>query len=338
MDKSDKLRILYIAKILYEQTDEEHFLTTNQICEILESEYGIKTHRQTIKSEIELLMQFGMDIQEIRSTQNKYNLLDRKFEISELKLLMDAVLASKFVSKEHSLELVKKISSLGGKYSSIKLNRNISCENRIKSDNKKVYLFIDIINEAINAKKKIAFQYFKYDAEKNQVLRNNGDKGDKYEITPLHLVWNGDRYYMVGVYDYDQRLGTFRIDRIANTPEILDVEATEPPKNFDINEYINSPFNKKRKEVILECDNGVMDSIIDRFGKTVEVLENKENTFYIKVLVSLDNVFYSWIFGFGGKVRIVEPSFAVMNYENMLNDALKMVKSNQKNDTDDEIF
>ena len=113
MDNNAKLRPLYLAKILYERTDEDHYLTTMQLAQILEAEYGIPSHRQTIKTDIELLQQFGMDIQEVKSTQNRYNLISRQFEIAELKLLIDAVQSSKFISKERSEQMVSKIVTQG---------------------------------------------------------------------------------------------------------------------------------------------------------------------------------------------------------------------------------
>jgi predicted DNA-binding transcriptional regulator YafY len=326
MDNTAKLRPLYLAKILYEKTDEEHYLTTAQLAQILEEQYGITPHRQTIKADIELLKQFGLEIEEVKSVQNRYNLYGRQFDIPELKLLIDAVESSKFITANKSQELVEKLSRLAGEHASTGLKRNVCCENRVKPGNEKIYLIIDAINEAINANKKISFQYFRYDASKKQQLKLDGKS---YEITPLHLVWNGDYYYMIGVYDYKQRMGSFRIDRIADIPEILNDEGISPPDNFNLNDYVSSTFrmfNSKREDVILECENNVMDSIIDRFGENVEVIDHKENTFSVKVNITTNSILYSWIFGFGGKVQIKSPNYAIMAYENMLADALKHLK------------
>jgi predicted DNA-binding transcriptional regulator YafY len=183
-------------------------------------------------------------------------------------------------------------------------------------------LIIDAINEAINANKKISFQYFRYDASKKQQLKLDGKS---YEITPLHLVWNGDYYYMIGVYDYKQKLGSFRVDRIAKRPEILDVEGTPAPEGFDINEHINTTFrmfNSPHEEVELICDNDVMDSIIDRFGEEVVTHTCDQNSFKAVVNVAVSNVFYSWIFGFGGKVKIKSPMYVKEQYAEMLRKAV----------------
>ena len=172
MDNNAKLRPLYLAKILYERTDEDHYLTTMQLAQILEEEYGIPAHRQTIKTDIELLQQFGMDIQEVKSTQNRYNLISRQFEIAELKLLIDAVQSSKFISKERSEQMVSKIVTLAGQHKAEELKRNASVEGRVKSENRQDLLIVDAINEAINARKKIAFQYFAYNIRKQKKLRH----------------------------------------------------------------------------------------------------------------------------------------------------------------------
>ena len=322
MDNEAKLRPLYLAKILYEQTDEEHFLTTAQLIQILEEQYGIRSHRQTIKAEIELLRQFGLEIEEVKSTQNRYNLFGRKFDAPELKLLIDAVESSKFITAGKSKELVEKLSSLASNHVAASLKRNVSCEGRIKPGNERIYFIIDAINEAINANKKISFQYFKYNVRKEKKLKRDGES---YVITPLHLVWNGDCYYMVGVYDYKQRLGSFRVDRIAKCPTILQEDGTPAPEDFNIDEYINTTFhmfNSQREEVELICDNEVMDSIIDRFGEDVTTYAYNMTAFRAVVNIAVSHVFYSWVFGFGGKVKIKGPDHVKEKYAEMLRDAV----------------
>lgn len=325
MDKDAKLRPLYLAKILYDKTDEDHFLTTTQLVQILQDAYGIRSHRQTIKADIEILQQFGLDIQEVRSTQNKYNLLGREFDTVELKLLIDAVISSKFITKEKSEELVAKLSTLAGIYQSTDLKRNVSCEGRIKPGNEQVYIIVDAINTAINQNRKISFQYFRYNERKDKILRKNGEK---FTITPLHLIWSGDYYYMVGVYEYKQRLGSFRVDRIAKYPEILDEVGTPAPDHFDINTYLNTTFrmfDSTHATVTLCCDNSVMDAIIDRFGEDVLTYTNDVSTFFAEVNVAISHVFYSWVFGFSGKVKILGPENVKREYAEMVRKALNWI-------------
>lgn len=321
MDNDAKLRPLYLAKILYERTDETHYLTTAQLIQILEEEYGISAHRQTIKAEIELLQKFGIEIEEVKSTQNRYNLFGRTFDAPELTLLIDAVESSKFITTKKSKELVEKISTLASDFVAANLKRNVSCEGRIKPGNERVYIIVDAINEAINANKKISFKYFRYNAQKEKELRHNGEA---YIVTPLHLVWNGDCYYMVGVHNQKDELVIFRIDRIASTPQILEEDGKEAPADFNVDDYVNTTFhmyNSKHQEVELVCDNDLMDAIIDRFGEEVVVLESDAETFKIAVNVAVSHVFYSWVFGFGGKVKIVAPEDVKAGYAEMVKKA-----------------
>lgn len=321
MDNDAKLRPLYLAKILYEQTDEDHFLTTAQLIQILEEQYGIKSHRQTIKAEIELLRRFGLEIEEIKSTQNRYNIFARKFDVPELKLLIDAVESSKFITASKSKELVEKIGSLASNHIATSLKRNISCEGRIKSGNERIYIIVDAINEAINANKQISFQYFKYNVRREKQLRHGGRE---YIISPLHLVWNGDYYYVMGVRNEESEIVCFRVDRIASRPQILEHVAERSPLDFDIDDYINTTFrmfNGNHMQVELICDNEVMDSIIDKFGEDVTTYANDMTSFRAIVNVATSHIFYSWVFGFGGKVKIKGPLNVKEKYMEMINAA-----------------
>lgn len=322
MASESKARLLYLLKILEQYSDEDHPLTTSDLLAMLVEKYGISAHRITLKTDIETLQSYGVDIEVISSSQNKYYISNRLFEFPELKLLIDAVESSKFITASKSKELVQKISSLTSTHNSELLVRNVSCEGRIKPGNEKIYYIIDCINEAINRNKKISLYYFQYNVRKEQKLRH---EGKPYIITPLHLVWNGDYYYMVGVYDYKQRLGSFRIDRIAKCPTILDEEGTPPPEGFNIDDFINTTFrmyNSNHAEVELVCDNSVMDSIIDRFGEDVTTYANDMTSFRAVVNVAVNHVFYSWVFGFGGKVKIKSPIDAKNKYRKMLEAAI----------------
>ena len=327
MDNDSKLRPLYLAKILYEQTDEEHYLTTVQLINILEEKYGISAHRQTIKSEIELLRKFGIEIEEVKSVQNRYNICSRDFENSELKLLIDAVESAKFITAGKSKELVAKLSSLAGNFGAEKLKRNVCCEGRIKSDNERIYVIVDTINEAINECKKISFPYFQYNVKKQHQLKHNGEA---YVLSPLHLVWNGDFYYLVGVAE-DNTIRNFRVDRIAKCPTILEENSSQAPEDFNIDDYINTTFrmfNAEHTDVELLCDNDVIDSIIDRFGENIEITEAATENFKITVNVATSHIFYSWIFGFGGKVKILGPDAVREEYVSMLDKARESASAN----------
>ena len=323
MESIKNLRAMYIAKILYEQTDDEHPISTNELIHCLEEKYGIKAHRVTIYEDIQQLKAFGLDIFIIKSTQNKYYLGNRLFDLPELKLLVDAVESSKFITPKKSQELVEKIGRLASKNKSIDLQRNLCPEGRIKPVNEKIYYIVDTIHSAINSGKKIAFPYFFYTADKQQHLRHDGEA---YVFSPWMLVWNGDYYYMLGWYDKKQLVASFRVDRIASTPEILDEDAVPPPAGFDPAEHVNSMFNmftSERIPIKLLCDNDTIGTIIDRFGENVKTEIADENHFIAHIDHAISHVFFCWIFGFGGKVRIISPDSAISKYKELLQSALE---------------
>lgn len=318
MDNNAKLRPLYLAKILYELTDEEHCLSTNQLIDILQEKYGITSYRTTIASDIELLKQYGMDIKSVKSQSIMYNLVSREFDLPELKLLIDAVASSKFITEKKSKELVGKLSKLASNIQADELKRNVMPEGRIKSGNENIYYIVDTVNTAINNKKQISFQYFSFNVRKQKKAKHNGEM---YIFSPYYLIWNGDYYYAVGYSEKHNGIGSFRLDRIIKTPTILEKEAIKMPTDFKINKYINTSFrmyNSKTESVELICDNSVMDAIIDRFGEDVQTYANDMQTFRAMVDVSVNHVFFGWVFGFAGKVKIKSPKEVKDQYYIML--------------------
>ena len=318
MDIDGKLRPLYLLRILKENTDEEHSLSTAQLCAILKEDYGIDTFRTTIKSDIEVLQQAGFGIQTTRSTQNLYNYYERDFDIPEIKLLLDAVMSSKFITTAKSEQLSKKLSELAGFYKAKELKRNLIVDGRIKQENEQIYLIVDAINDAINTKKKISFQKSEYNVKKERILHNNGEI---YVFSPYSLVWDGDFYYVVGYSDKYKSVGSHRVDRIYKRPDILSEAAIPQPVGFDINQYINTMFrmyDAPRQTVELQVDNGLMDAIIDKFGNDVTVYACDQHSFRVEATVSTGTTFYNWVFGFQGKVRIKKPENIREEYKRLV--------------------
>jgi predicted DNA-binding transcriptional regulator YafY len=323
MENESKVRILYLYKILTELSDEAHPISTVELIKLLNDRYGVQAHRVTISKDIGVLEQCGADIVTINTTQNKYFIGSRLFELPELKLLIDAVESSKFITEKKSEELVKKLSSLTSVNQSEKLKRNLCTANRIKPGNEMVYYIVDAINEAINNKKKIAFQYFEYDARKQQKLKNNGKE---YIFSPYTLAWNGDYYYVVGFSDKHQGLGAFRVDRIMKTPTILDIEAVPSSEDFNIADFTKSVFSMYDGEHIvveLKCDNSLMKTMIDRFGEDISTKPYSISEFKATVEVSASPTFYGWVFGFGGKIEILSPNNVREAYKEQVVQVLK---------------
>lgn len=195
MDIDAKLRPLYLLQILKERTDEDNYLTTSQLCNILKQSYGMDTHRTTIKGDIEVLQKAGFSVDERRSTQNQYRYIERDFEIAELKTIIDAIASSKFITEEKSDNLIKKVTALAGINKARDLKRNVVVDGRGKIENKQIFYIIDTINDAINQRKKIKFQKIEYNVKKERVLHHGGET---YTFSPYSLVWDGDNYYVVG--------------------------------------------------------------------------------------------------------------------------------------------
>ena len=326
MDIKAKLRPFYVAKMLYEQTDEDHYLTIAQIMEQLERDYGISTSRGTVGDDIKALQELGIDIAVESSTQKRFSLIERRFNLPELKTLIDAVESARFIPKEKSAELVSKLGSLTSRHNTEKLVRNVDVENRIKASNEKIYYIMEALNDAINDHKKVSFQYFTYNVRKEQKLKYDGFT---YVFSPYKLIWNGDFYYVVGYSEKHAGIGSFRVDRIVRCPKILEADAVQPPKDFDLNMYLNSMFrmyNGDRKQIELVCDNDLMDSIIDKFGQDVTVLANDMKSFRAIVTTATGPVFYSWVFGFGGHVSIKAPEDVKEEYAKLVLEAAEAVK------------
>ena len=296
MDIDAKLRPLFLLQILKERTDEDNYLTTTQLCDILKREYGLDTHRTTLKSDIEVLQRAGYSIDERRSTQNQYRFIEREFEVAELKTIIDAVASSKFIAEGKSNELIKKLTSLAGSHKARELKRNVIVDGRGKIENKQILYIIDAINDAINQRKKISFQKIEYSIKKERILH--------------------------------QAIGSHRVDRIAACPCILDESAVPQPVGFDISKYIKTTFrmyNAPRAEVELLCDNSVMDAIIDRFGPDVQTYAGDLQNFRVIEEIAVGKVFFNWIFGFEGKVRIKGPESVKKQYREMVMSAMNLV-------------
>ena len=317
-----KPRILYLLRILEQYTDEEHPLTTKQLIDKLQDEYGISAHRTTLTKDIAALQEFGVDIVTVHSTQSKYFIGSRKFELPELKLLIDAVESSRFITAKKSESLIRKIHTLTSQGQVSKLRRNNYVVDRIKPDNEQIYYIVDTINDAINEGKQISFQYYDYSGLKKKVLKN---KGEIYKLSPYKLLWSGDYYYVIGYSEKKGKVINFRVDRIAVAPTILSENAIPVPKDFDLENFTKEVFfmfSGDEVEVDLQCDNSLMKTMIDRFGENVKTLAYDMTSFRLITEVSVSPTFFGWVFGFDGKVKILGPKNVKEQYYKMISEAM----------------
>lgn len=196
---NQKIKLLYLMKILLENTDDEHGMTLAEISDAL-GEYGIDAERKTLYDDIDVLCLFGLDIEKRKGKSVTYHVISREFELPELKLLVDAVQSSRFITHKKSNELIKKIEGFASRYEAQELQRQVFVANRIKAMNESIYYAVDYIHDAINRDAKIAFQYFTWDEHKQKKLRHGGKI---YLISPWALTWDDENYYMIG-YDSDE--------------------------------------------------------------------------------------------------------------------------------------
>lgn len=314
MNQNEK--ILYIAKILLDRTNFDHPLTANQLISEL-GEWGVAIERKSIYSSIETLQTFRMDIEHSKVDPKGYYIASRDFELPEIKLLVDAVQSSKFITKKKSIELINKIKTLTDKYSVSTLQRQIVVSGRVKTENERVYYCIEAIHEAIAKDKQISFQYCEYDIHKNLVPRKDGKL---YVYTPCLLLWDDDYYYLVAYNSNHESYTHFRTDKMQNVT-IECADADKPKVDLDIARYsmsIFSMFSGNFEKVTIVAQNNLIGAFLDKFGLDIILHRHSDTEFSVTAKVAVSNTFFAWLFQFGDMVAVVSPSHVVQNYKKQM--------------------
>ena len=322
MDIDAKLRPLYLLKILKEQTDENHKLSTVQLCQILKDEYGIDTFRTTIKTDIEALQQAGYMIRATRSSQNLYNYQERDFDSQEIKVLLDAVSVSRMLSGSERDQLMNKLYKLAGPFKAHELKRNWISQKNSSPDASQIMQIIEAINDAINKRRKIKFKTFTYNIKKKPVPAR-----DEQVMSPCFLFEAGVHAYVAGYGENNQDLLCQRIDRIFGIPEVTD-ELAMAVCDPNLDRYVSTAFAIKGveiKEVELQVHNSLMDEIIDEFGLDVTTYACDQNSFRVVTLVGTSQAFYNWVFSFQGKIKIKGPESICREYTQMVRTAAETI-------------
>ncbi len=327
MPKSEnqKLKLLYILKILTESGDESHLFSAQELIDRL-SQYDISADRKTIYRDIEDLRTFGYDIVLVKGKGNHgYFLASRDFEVAELKVLVDAVQASRFITLKKSQELIQKITMLASKSDAAQLNREIYVLNRIKTDNESIYYNVDDIHKAIQNNVMISFQYFEYTIDKKLQLRKNGER---YYVSPWALIWNDENYYLIAYDRESESVRHYRVDKMKN---IALTEETrflgESYAKFDTATYTNKMFGMFGGEtelVNIRFDNQLIGVVLDRFGKEIDIHKRSESTFSVRVNVVMSGQFFGWITGLGRQAEIIGPKEVRKKYKKYLADVFKL--------------
>lgn len=307
---NQKLKLLYLMQMLLERSDENHPLTVQDMINEL-SQHDISAERKSIYADLEALQLFGLDIVRSKGKNTGYYIASRDFELPELKLLVDSVQSSKFITHRKTLSLIKKIEGLASVYDAQLLQRQVYVRNRVKSMNESVYYNVDEISGAISRDRIIRFNYFEFDVNKQRRYRHDGKV---YEISPFALMWDDENYYMLGYDQEAEKLKHYRVDKMTN------IESAETERSgkelfagMDMSSYskqVFGMFTGSEQTVKLRFENRLAGAVIDRFGKEVMLIPDGEEHFTVSADIAVSPQFYAWVFGFGTAVEILAPESA----------------------------
>lgn len=307
---NQKLKQIYLARILQERTDGEHGLTLAEISAALR-EYGISAERKSLYDDLEALRLGGMDIQSVRDTHVRYRLASRPFEFAELCLMIDAVQSSKFLTAQKSNELIRKIEGLGSRYEAAQLHKQVCVANRMKTENEEIYRTISVLHRAIMKNKKISFQYFEWNSYKQRILRKGGER---YTVSPSFLAWEDEYYYLVAYDSEANKIKHFRVDkmlkvRISEDERDGDTAVSEPDAAL-YSQCTFGMYGGEQMYVRIAADPALAGVVLDRFGANLTVL-NREDCFEFSVKVTVSPTFFAWVMGFGNRMKILSPDSVV---------------------------
>jgi len=304
---NQKLKLLYLVRFLMQNSDEDHPVSTQRLIEEL-AKNGISAERKSIYDDIEALRLFGFDILQLKGKNGGYYIGERDFELPELKLLVDSVQSSKFITQEKTFKLIKKIENLASVYDGQLLQRQVYVSNRVKSMNESIYYAVDVISDAITQNKKIRYQYFEYTVEKERRFRHDGAF---YEVSPFALIWDDENYYMLAWDSDAAKMKHYRVDKmykvsLTEKPR----EGTEAFEKTDMSAYTKTVFGMfggSEQKVRLRFTNHLVGAVLDRFGTDTIIIKDGDEHFTVTVSVVVSQQFLAWVFGFGSEAEILSP-------------------------------
>lgn len=321
-----KLKLLYIIKLLSETTDENHPVSTADIIAYLDAN-GIHSERKSIYDDIEKLCEFGYDIIQVHSRLGGgYYMAGREFELAELKLLVDAVQSSRFITTRKSRSLIKKLEQMAGKYDAGKLQRQVFVAGRIKTENESIYYNVDSIHRAIQENKQIRFQYLDWNLRKQLVPRANAER----TVSPWALIWREENYYLAAYDSGNGVMKHFRVDKMGKTA-VLDQprEGMEQFSRVDPAAYTNQTFGMysgDEESVTLQFPNRLAGVVLDRFGREVDIRPMTDRIFRVRVKVAVSGQFFGWLAGIGREAVVVSPASVKERYSRWLSDIVETMK------------
>lgn len=305
---NQKFKLYRLAQIMLEKTDDDHYITMPEIMSAL-AEYEITADRKSIYNDLRDLETLGIEVEgESVGNRYHYHVISRSFELPELKLLVDAIQSSKFITERKTNSLIKKLETLVSKYDAAKLQRQVFVSGRIKTMNESIYYTVDAIHNAISENKKIKFQYFQWNVKKEVELRHGGAY---YHISPWGLSWDDENYYLVGYDSKAECIKHYRVDKMLHIQMTDEVrEGKEYFKKLDMADYAKKSFGMyggKEQQVKLLVHNSLAGVMVDRFGKDIMMIPVDENHFTVNIDVRVSGQFLGWIIALGAGVKIVGP-------------------------------
>lgn len=307
-----RAKMMHILRLLYQRSDDERGVTMAEILAYLESN-GVTAERKSIYRDIAMLKECGIEIEKNSRKPVEYCLMNRAFDIAELRLLADAVQSANFISEAMTENLLKKIETLTSIRSAGILKRQVHFTGRVKTQNEHVRYTTATIQEAIHEGRRIHFKYMDYDLSKGTCPRRGGSQ---YEVSPYALVWNDDNYYLIGYYERRGQINVFRVDRMKSV-EKADLDAAPQPKGFSLTDFIETKFGMyggERVGLDLRFTNDLINPVLDRFGMKTPIIKDGDNHFIAHIEASVSPVFFSWIFQFGDRAQIVRPERIAEDY------------------------
>ena len=311
MPKSDnqKLKIFYILDYLQRNSHQDHPVRAAELLSMLDQQHNIVCDRKTVYSDIAALQDYGVDIVSIPGKNGGYYIASRNFELPELKLLIDAVQSSRFLTEKKSRELIEKLCNQCSVYDARLMRRDVLVSGRVKSMNETIYYNVDAIQDAIAENKQITFRYFDYGLDGKRKYRTKD-----YQASPYGLCQDNENCYLLA---HSPRHGvtSYRVDRM-NDIRLLPEARTPCPEltGRKLVEHANRLFQMysgETADVKLRFHRSLVNVVIDRFGRDILLIPDGEEHFVFTVNVAVSPMFLSWVIGFGSKARILYPQSVI---------------------------
>lgn len=323
---NQKLKILYLMKLLQEKTDREHPVSVKDIIQTMEA-YGISVERKTVYDDIETLRTFGMKIGSRRGKPAGFYLEERTFELPELKFLMDAVQSSKFITEKQSAALVRKLEDLASVHEAKKLKSQVFLMPGIKTLNEEIYTNIETIYDAISANRQISFRYYQWTLSRELKPKRGGER---YRVSPGKLLWNNDNYYLMGLDESSGIVKHYRVDKMMDVAVEEEKRSGESVfRDFDMGRFSAETFGMfDGKETILKIrfSNELVGVVLDRFGKKAVLQRSDDTHFFLQTHIRVSGQFFGWLTGLGPGAEIVSPEKVRKEYKSFLTKILKTYK------------